>query len=238
MNDIPIQIFLFPVIGIALAGYVFWQRKAAAAQHDQQYASYRAGELARRLGLTLVEGDPAFNYFIRHANVDVMRGPADGRPVHVQSRMEGAPGGVPLELRYLYRVEQQSGLAQVTWTIWFDCRMVAHSKQPFPPFEVLSRNAPLGPIVQTQSLPAMATGNAAVDATYHVATQEPAMAGLLGEVLPAFATFANSGVHLVGDGQSVAFVMKQDKAPLLANALYFAEAMSAGLTEIARRVGG
>lgn len=238
MGDIPIIVFLVPVIGFALVGFMLWQRKTMGTKHDQQYASYRASELARRLQLQLVEGDPGFNYFIRYANVDVSRGPSDGRPVHVSSRMQGAPQGVPLELTYLYRVEQKSDFTQVTWTTWFDCRMIAHAKQPFPPFEVLSRSAPLGPIVQTQALPAMPTGNPAVDATYQVATQEPAMAQMLGQVLPAFHTFTNSGIHLVGDGRTVSFVMKQDKAPLLANALYYAEVMAGLLSDLARRVGG
>ena len=32
--------------------------------------------------------------------------------------------------------------------------------------------------------------------------------------------------------------MKQDKAPLLANALYYAEVMATQLSEMARRMGG
>lgn len=64
------------------------------------------------------------------------------------------------------------------------------------------------------------------------------MAKLLGEVLPGFAAFHNSGIHLVGDGQRVSFVMQRDKAPLLANALYFAETMATLLSDLARRVGG
>src|SRR4029079_5623551 len=162
--------------------------------------SYRAGELAQRLGLTLVEGDPTFNFFIQQAHVDVQRGPSDGRPVHVQIRMQGQPQGVPLELTFLYRVEQETGLTQVTWRTWFDCRMSAYARQPFPPFEVVSRYAPLGPIAQEQPLPPMTTGMPPVDATYLVATTEPGMAQLLGAVLPSFSLFANAGVHLIGDG--------------------------------------
>lgn len=238
MDGVPIQVFLFPIVGVLVAvAYILRGRKAAAG-YDEQYANYRAGELARRLGLALVEGDPAFNLFIRQANVDVYRGPSDGRPIHIQVRLEGAPQGAPMQLTYLYRVEQETGLAQVTWRIWFDCRMTVRAKQAFPPFEVISRDAPLGPIAATQPLPPAATGNAAVDATYAVTTHEPALAHLLGELLPAFSTFQNSGVHLVGDGHTVSFVMKQDKAPLLANALYYAEAMAAQLTELARRIGG
>ena len=238
MDAVPIQTFLFPIIGLVAVVAFMVYRKKAVAGYDKQYSNYRAGELAQRLGLTLVEGDPAFNLFIRHASVDVLRGPTDGRPVHVQIKAQGAPQGVPLELVYLYRVEQETGLAQVTWRTWFDCRMTAHTQRPFPPFEVISRNAPLGPIAATAPLPPAPTGNAAVDATYAVTTHEPALAQLLGELLSGFATFQNSGVHLSGDGRSISFVMKQDKAPLLANALYYAETMASELTALARRLGG
>ncbi len=234
----PIQIYLFPLLAIAAVAYLFFARKQAAQSHDQQFSNYRAGELAQRLGLQLVAGDPNFNLFIRQANVDVARGPSDSKPVHVEVRMQGAPQGVPLELVYLYRVERESGIATVTWRTWFDCRMSAQVARPFPPFELLSRSAPLGPIAQTQALAPQPTGEPSADATYLVATAEPGVARLLGQIASGFATFANSGVHLVGDGQQVSFVMKQDKAPLLANALYYAEIMSAQLSDLARRLGG
>ena len=96
----------------------------------------------------------------------------------------------------------------------------------------------MGAIAQTLALPPLPTNNPAVDATYLVTTQEPAMAQVLGELLPAFAIFQNSGVHLVGDGQTVSFVMHQDKSPLLANALYYAEALGEHVAQVARRIGG
>lgn len=237
-DGLPIQIFLFPIIAIVAVAAFYFMRKRTLAGHDQQFSNYRAGELAQRLALTLVEGDPSFNLFIRQANVDVQRGPADGRPVHIHIRMQGQPQGVPLELIYLYRVERESSLTVVTWRTWNECRMSAYARTAFPPFEVASHQAPLGPITRQQPLPAMPTGNPMVDSTYHVATHEPAMAQLLGQVLPGFTTFANSGVHLVGDGQRVSFVMQHHGAPLLANALYYAEQMSALLSDLARRVGG
>jgi hypothetical protein len=238
VNQIPIQVYLFPALAIGAVIFFVIYRRFMVARHDQTYANYRAGELAQRLGLQLVEGDPTFNFFIRHANVDVARGPSDGRPVHISVRMQGQPQGVPIELVYLYRVEQETGLVTVTWRTWFDCRMVAHARQAFPPFEVISRNAPLGPIAMTMPLPPVPTGNPMVDSTYAVATQEPGMAQMLGQTLGAFAQFANSGIHLVGDGRTISFVMKQDKAPLLANALYYAEVMSGLMADLARRAGG
>jgi len=60
------------------------------------------------------------------------------------------------------------------------------------------------------------------------------VANRLAAELAGFSTFVNSGVHLVGDGESVSFEMKQDKAPLLANALYYAEDMQRLLIKLAR----
>lgn len=238
MGDFPLQAVLFPVVAVIATVAFLLHRRSAVRGYDQQYSNYRAAELARRMGLNLLEGDPEFNLFIRQANVDVQRGPSDGRPIQIRVRAEGAPQGIPLELTYFYRVELETGIATTTWTTWFDCRLTARARNAFPPFEVISRNAPLGPIAQTQALPPVQTGNPGVDATYLVTTQEPGVARLLGETLAPFATFQNSGVHLVGDGASIAFVMKQDKAPLLANALYYAEDMATQLTNLARRLGG
>ncbi|HEU5077132.1 MAG TPA: hypothetical protein VFU02_23235 [Polyangiaceae bacterium] len=231
-------VFLFPVVALVAVGFFFLRGRAAVANYDLEYANYRAGALAQRLGLQLVQGDPNFNVFIRQANLDVQRGPKDNRPIHIEVRAQGAPQGVPLEFVYLYRVEQDTGFTQVTWRTWFDCRLTARARQPFPPFEVVSKNAPLGTIAQTLPLAPLPTGNPAVDASYAVTTREPALARLLGELLPAFATFQNSGVHLVGDGNSVSFVMHQDKSPLLANVLYHAEVLATQLSQVARRLGG
>lgn len=227
-----------PVIGLVIVGAYYLRGRSKIAGYDQQYANYRAGNLAQRLGLTLLQGDPTFNVFITQANVDVNRGPKDKQPLHIELRAAGAPQGVPLEFVYLYRVEQDTGFAQVTWRTWFDCRLTARTKQPFPPFEVITRQPPVTPIAQTLALPPLPTGNALVDTTYLVTTQEPGMAQVLGELLVGFVTFQNSGVHLIGDGTSVSFVMEQSKSPLLANALYYAEQMATELSQLARRIGG
>ncbi|HET6585344.1 MAG TPA: hypothetical protein VFG69_17920 [Nannocystaceae bacterium] len=238
MENFPIQVILFPLVAIAAVVFFFLRQKRAVAGYDQQFSNYRAGELAQRLGLGLVEGDPGFNLFIRHANVDVARGPSDKKPIHIGVKLAGQRDGRDLMLRYLYRVEQETGFSSVTWRIWFDCRMSAAVSRPFPPFEVLSRKTPLGAIARTQSLPEIPSGVAAVDAEYAICCSDPRMAALLAQMLPGFAHFASAGVHLVGDGQQVAFVMQQDKAPLLASALYYAEDMARLLVELSRRIGG
>ena len=240
MNGMPIQIILFPLIGLIVVAYFLVMRQRRVATHDQQYSTYRAGELAQRLGLQLVSGDPGFNLFIIHTDHQVMNGPTDEKAIDVNVRMVGSPHGVNLELVYVYNVTQKTGFDVIKREILFDCRMIAHARQPFPSFEVVSRSTAMGPIQQVLPLPAAPTGNPIVDAAYLVTTGDPRMAQLLATLLPGFAQLDQhkNGIHLVGDGTSVSFVMKQDKAPLVANALYYAEVMAVNLSQVAKAVGG
>jgi hypothetical protein len=116
--------------------------------------------------------------------------------------------------------------------------MIADARAAFPPFEVWTREAPAGPIAPTLALPHASVGEPTLDATYSVATSESNLARLLGGHLGAFAAFANAGIHIVGDGKTVAFHMQQQRAPLVGSALYHAEAMQQNLAAIARAVGG
>lgn len=234
----PFYVLIFPAVAV---GYMFYMRsrqKQQTAQFDQQYSNYRAGELATRLGLQLVKGDPNFNFMVTHANAAVARGATDKEAVHIDIELSGQPFGAPLSLIYLNRQERETGFSSTTYKTWFDCRMSVTTKQAFPPFEVTSRKTAIGAIVKQQTLPEVATGNPAVDAEFSVTTQEPALAQLLGQVLPEFVALGSAGVHLVGDGQRVSFIMNQTTAPIVASALYHAEVMSHGLSNLARRLGG
>jgi hypothetical protein len=234
----PYYVLIFPALALGYTLFMRSRHKQQTAQFDQQNAQYRAGELATRLGLQLVKGDPTFNFMVTHANADVARGATDSKAVHIDIELRGEPFGVPLSLTYLNRQERDTGLTTTTYKHWFDCRMAATAKQPFPPFEVTSRRVQSGAIVKTQTLPEMATGNPAVDAEFSVSTQEPALAQLLGQVLPEFVALSAVGVHLVGDGQRVSYIMNQISAPYVASALYHAEVMSHGLSTLAKRLGG
>jgi hypothetical protein len=240
MDGYPIQIILLPIVALIVTGYFLVMRQKRIATYDQQHSNYRAGELAQRLGLQLLSGDPSFNLFIIQTDQQVLNGPTDKKPVDVNIKMAGSPQGVPLELIYVYNVTQQTGFDVIRRETLFDCRMIAHTRQPFPSFEVLSRTTALGPIQQVLPLPAVSTGNPTVDAAYLVATGEPGIAQLLGTLLPGFSALDQhkNGIHLVGEGTSISFVMKRDKAPLVANALYFAETMAQNMSQLAKAVGG
>ncbi|MEO6599621.1 MAG: hypothetical protein ABIQ16_07090 [Polyangiaceae bacterium] len=234
----PFYVLVFPVLAV---GYMFFMRsrhKQKTVEFDQQYSNYRAGELAQRLGLQVVKGDPTFNFMVTHANAAIARGATDSQAIHIDIELSGTPFGVPLSLIYLNRQERDTGFSSTTYKTWFDCRMIVTAKQPFPPFEVTSRRTSIGAIVKQQAFPEMKTGNPAVDAEFLVSTNEPGLAQLLGQTLPEFVALGSAGVHLVADGQHVSFVMGQTTAPIVASALYHAEVMSHALSSLAGRLGG
>jgi len=238
MANYPFYYLLLPVVAVGYALFMRSHQKKKTQEYDQQYANFRAGPLAQRLGLQLLKGDPTFNFLVTHANQSVARGATDSKAIDIDIEMAGAPFGVPLAFRYLYRVERETGFNSTTYKTWFNCRMVATAKQSFPPFEVTSRNTSLGRIVRQQTLPDAPTHNPAVDAEFQVTTHEPALAQLLGQILPEFSAFGGAGVHLLGEGQQVSFVMNQTTAPMAPSALYYAEVMTHALSTLAQRLGG
>ncbi|MDH6108301.1 hypothetical protein P3T36_004234 [Kitasatospora sp. MAP12-15] len=233
-----IAALIVPLVGILVGVFVLARGTLLTRGSSRTYAQYQAGQLAWQLGLDLVEGDPATNLGVRIANPEMRRGHSPAAPLHVRVRLSGSPQGVPVELYYEYREQTTRSLGSVTREEQSACRMTALAGQPFPPFEVMSRKVPHGSIDRLQELPTMSTGRPGIDATYLVATSAPAMAELLGELLEGFAPLAASGVHLVGDGQRVAFVMRHKGFPFLRTSLDHAVTMRDQLTALAQRLGG
>lgn len=217
-----------PVVLIAIvAGLQIYFRVRSAPARAALTQRLRTDTLAQRLGLAIVEGDPSFAF------VDV--GGQSGARRRVVLRGERA--GSPLELVHAYERTDRASWGEVHVSTTFECRLTAYARQPFPRFEVMSQ---LPGIPQREPLlPRVATGCSAVDGPLIVRTQEPAMAELLGRVLPHYASaFAMSGMHLHGDGYAVSFLMHQKVAPHPAAALENAEAMAELVVALARAVGG
>ncbi|MFF3070454.1 hypothetical protein [Kitasatospora sp. NPDC057936] len=229
---------IIPAIGILIGGFVLARGTLLTRGSSRTYARYQAGHLAWLLGLDLVEGDPATNLGVRIANPEMRRGHAPDQPLLVRVRLAGSPQGVPVELSYEYREQSVRGLGSVTRDERFACGMTVRARRPFPPFEVTSRKVPHGSIDRLHELPATDTGRPAVDAAYLVTTSAPAMAELLGGLLEGFAPLVPSGVHLVGDGQHVTFVMRQRGFPFVRTSLDHAVTLRDQLTALARGVGG
>ncbi len=231
-----IAALIIPVVGVLIGGFVLVRGTLLTRGSSRKYAEYQAGHLAWLLGLDLVEGEPSTNLGVRIANPEMRRGHSASAPLDVRARLSGSPQGVPVELRYEYREQTTRDITTVTRQEQFLCRMTVQAGRSFPPFEVTSRKVPQGSIDRLKDLPTQSTGRPGTDAAYLVATTAPDMAALLGEALEGFAPFAATGVHLVGDGQRISFVMRQKGFPFVRTSLNHALLMRDQLTLLARRV--
>ncbi|GAB5542066.1 MAG: hypothetical protein RLP09_28660 [Sandaracinaceae bacterium] len=232
MEDLIMRLVCMAPIGISVVVvglHVYFRVKNAPA-HSAHLEQLRAGRLADRLGLTVVEGDPSF---VMH---DV------GSPVPTRRRLvlQGAPaaaGGLHLELFYSYQRTDRPGLSETEVEILFECRLTAFANGAFPAFEVFPR----GPYIPEKAplLPAATTGHEWVDRAYVVRTKEPRMATLLAQhLVAAHPTLGEVGMHVYGDGQRVSFFMHEKQAPFPSRALTRAEDVARLVVDLARAVGG
>jgi len=205
---------------------------------SRTYAEFQAGQIAWQLGLDLVEGDPATNLAYRVANPEMRRSHSVARPLEVRVLLRGTPAGLPVEFRYEYQEMTKDTFTGSTQQVTFGCGMTVRAARPFPPFEVTSRQLPHGVVEPLRALRAATTGRPEIDAAYSVTTTAPAMAALLGELLHGFAPLAGSGVHLIGDGRGVTFVMQNRGFPFVGTSLRHAVLIRDQLTATARGVGG
>lgn len=219
---------LLPIMlfgALAVAHMIHRARTAPARQMAQ--VAMRADQVAQRLDLALVEGAPDFVFMQMTAMAPTSR----------RVTMRGDVAGTPLELVYRYDRAHESSFGQVTVKTRFECRLTAQAKVAFPEFEVYSRN--LGAIPEQKALlPPMQSGNAAVDAAFVIRTREPALAALLGAHLEATPTLRTMGLHLVGDGHAVSFLMHEKALPQAPTILYAPQPARRLVLNITRAVGG
>ncbi|MBN8616426.1 MAG: hypothetical protein J0L92_37920 [Deltaproteobacteria bacterium] len=231
-------VLLVVVLGLTVAMRFVLARQAGSAGPQR---SMRASDLATRLRLALVAGNPAFDY------QSPLTAPGRIRlhstePLQIESRLEGAPDGYPTRLVYLYREERKvEGMLTKSLEVktWFDCRFAIQTRRAIPQFEIATRAATtFGSVQRELALPPVPTGDPSIDARYQIFTSEPAIVPTLVSVLGHFAPIEAQGVHVVSDGTSVAFVLREKAAPFMGSALYEAEQLQRAMTTLAQAVGG
>ena len=212
---------LFMALGITAAsvGYMVFMRRRIAAQ----YAHTKLGELAPRLGLQVVEGDPAFNPVtdsvrpsVRNATsargllTQVAAANVGGTVGETRIRAVGQPYGNPTELVLYCREDLTPGLTTLTTTTWHDLRLSVQARRPIAPFDLRlrsettgleTRRAPDDPV-----LPEQALADPALAQRFVLTGVEPGLAARIG---PALGPIAHgvAYVHVVGAGDRVSFVM-------------------------------
>lgn len=203
--------FVMPVVMIGVVGFMLVRQRQALAQQRVDYAQYVLGDVAQKLGLAVVEGNPTLNLMLVHQEHQNTTAQAHGGAVgklmgdnakETRGRAAGMVWNRPHELAYFQRTEIDHGLAQTTHSLWFELSLGAKVAVNAPAFEVVLRNpaAYLEPRIKT-ALPPQPTGNASVDSMFVVKCEDPRLASALVPALIPLMTM--SSVHLVGGGDEV-----------------------------------
>jgi hypothetical protein len=151
MGEIPVVTILGPA-AIGVAALVFWLvvGRGMMATGDRRFSEYRLGELAPRLGLQLVEGDPSLNLSQAHTKHDMARSQATGgrlaralgdREKETRIRMEGAPHGYPTQLWFHSYSKFEERIAVGFVTNSFEFRLSVMLPLSVPEFEIVRRRA-------------------------------------------------------------------------------------------------
>ncbi len=215
MGSVPVVVYLVPVIGIAAAFLVprFGQHMMKVT--DRNYSEFRVGELAQRMGLQLVEGDPAFNMMQAQVSHNVSKAEAQGRGLRkwleldtaqeTRVRMEGAPYGRPTQFLYLARTKYADRVAVKFVTKELDCRLSIRVPVHLPPFEIVLRRPVMGQKAKPEmGLPLQSFGDTELDARLVLSCADPRLGPALAPVAAHLA--AHQFLHIRGNGDIICSV--------------------------------
>lgn len=193
-------IVMMAVMGGLVVFFMFYNKKRMAAA-EAQTANARAGELAQRMGLQLVQGDPMTNLAMARVLTQTNKGEVP--EVHV--RLEGSPGGRYTELEYYERTKVDTGFTSSTITTWLTAHLTVAVRSPFPAFEVVLKDAKYFASELKPKLVAPPTpfGDPALDKTLLLKTQDPRVAPVIAE--PLRAVTAWGWVHIHGEDGKLTF---------------------------------
>jgi hypothetical protein len=143
-DGVPVSVFLLPAIGLGIGAFFLLFGRRLMTGHDQRYHDLRVGELAQRLGLRIVEGDPALNMMQAHTkhNMRMAKDKAGFMRSSKETKvvLEGAPYGRPTRfLFHRYTAVAERVVVQVV-SGSFDCRLSLQVPADLPPFEIVSRS--------------------------------------------------------------------------------------------------
>lgn len=212
---------VFAVIAVAgTFGFMIYMKKRL----DTQFAHLRAKQLAERLGMQLVEGNPEHN-LATHSILPSARntGSAKGflKQMAVSSiggklgefrlRMAGRPYGTDAELVLYCKEELEVGYSENVTTTWSDLRLTIHVRCNVTPFELRlkqehsgleSRDSCRG---DDAPMPAQRFADPALDGKFKIEAYDPRVPNAIAPVLAPLAGLAY--VHVSAVGNRVSFVM-------------------------------
>jgi hypothetical protein len=213
--------YVLPLLFLAgTIGFMIFMKR----RMNTRYAHMRAGEVAQRLGMQLVEGNPAHNLCTQAVlpsvqNVGSARGflnqiaatQVGGTLGEFKLRMIGQPYGAAAELVLYCREDFQPGFTHNTTTTWSDCRLTIHARTAVVPFDLRLRQEMMGLETRERDddeprMPPQGFGDAALDQRFVIETYDPQLPRRIAGALAPIAHVLPY-VHVVGAGNQVSFVM-------------------------------
>jgi hypothetical protein len=220
-NGVPLTVYLVPAIGLGMGAFWLLLGRRLMTGADQRHRDFRVADLAQRLGLQIVEGDPTLNMMQAHTKHN-MRMAKDKAPGILRSAketkvvLEGAPYGRPTRfLFHRYTEVAQRIVAQVV-SGSFDCRLSLWVPADLPPFEIVSRagfaDRYMGIRAKAEwDLPAQPFGDSDLDAKLALSSPDPRLGRHLAPVVGALV--GDKYVHIQGNrGVIESLASKDDTA--------------------------
>jgi len=216
-DGVPVSVFLLPAIGLGIGAFFLLFGRRLMTGHDQRYHDLRMGELAQRLGLRIVEGDPALNMMQAHTkhNMRMAKDKAGFMRSSKETKvvLEGAPYGRPTRfLFHRYTAVAERVVVQVV-SGSFDCRLSLQVPADLPPFEIVSRSGLgrryMGIKAKAEwGLAPQSFGDADLDAKLALSSPDPRIGPFLAEVVRSLA--GHRYVHIQGHRGVIESLASQD----------------------------
>jgi hypothetical protein len=224
MSAVPVYVFFIPVIGLGMGLFWLVAGKRMMASSDRKYGEYRAGDLAQRMGLQIVEGDPALNLMMAQTkhNMALANRPSGGRvgrmlgdsDKQTRVRLEGAPYGRPTQLVFdSYTKHQERIVANITsWS--FEYRLSIQLPVEVPPFEiVLRKSGAYGVKAKPEwKLPKQSFGSPDLDAKLTLRCEDRRLGSHLAPVMNGLTS--HKYLHIQGNGRIISSITEDPNATM------------------------
>jgi hypothetical protein len=207
-NGVPLAVYLVPVIGLGMGAFwlIFGRRLMTGA--DRRYRDFRVADLAQRLGLRIVEGDPTLNMMQAHTkhNMRMARDRASGflrSSKETRVVLEGAPYGRPTRFLFDRYTEVAERVVARVVSGSFDCRLSLRVPVDLPAFEIVGRSGLADRYRGIRAepewgLPPQSFGDRDLDAKLALSSPDPRIGWHLAPAVGALA--GHKYVHVRGQG--------------------------------------
>lgn len=212
--------YLYIIIAVGgCFGFMWFMKKRL----NTQYSHLRAGELAPKLGMQLLEGNPEHNLVTMSVQPSVQNTSSakgflkqvaatqlGGKLGELKIHMVGQPYGANAELMLYCRQDYKPGFAENVTTTWSDLRMTVHARCNVAPFDLRLREEHMGLETRREDdearMPAQQFGDPTLDRRFVIECYDPALPRYLAGVLGVLASVIPY-VHVTAHTNQVSFVM-------------------------------